>query len=266
MLIASWNLRNGGIDAGDTGRLTRQLGLLAGLVADVILIQEAKHWLLNGAHGLHLAERTLDMRGYVARADRHDCHLVVLIRPGRRLEVLRERHERHPPFWHAQARVECRMAGLDRPLIIASAHFAPFNPAIREEEARASSDLAKGWAVLGGDFNDPGLGDPAVDWRALPGYKQVRHGPDDRAAARSLQQAGFVDVAGFLSDQRNIPGLRAPTAGFGQDSTPIRCDRIYVSKPLEPAITDYLMVEQNDSDHHLITAHLDLGEARAIGR
>ncbi|GAA3844024.1 hypothetical protein GCM10022226_78810 [Sphaerisporangium flaviroseum] len=260
MLIASWNLRDGGIDAGDTSRLERQLRLLADVRADVVLIQEAKHWLTDGARWLHLANCILGMSGYIARAERHDCNLVVFIRPRCGLVPVRERHEVHAPFWHAQARVECRVAGGDVPVVLASAHFAPFDPVIREQEARASSDLAKGLTVLGGDFNDSGLGDPPVDWESLPGYKAVRHGPDDQAAARVLHQAGYIDVAAYLADHQNDPRLRAPTAGFGHGLAPIRCDRIHVTAPMVGAIRGYRLVEQDQSDHHLITVDLDLSQ------
>jgi endonuclease/exonuclease/phosphatase family metal-dependent hydrolase len=262
MKIASYNLLNGGLDHGDASRLLRQLKRLADLDLDAVSIQEGKYWLRDGSRALHLAEKVLGMRGYLAPAPRHDCNLVVFVRPHRGVKVVQERHELHAPFWHSQARVECQVEGIEAPVILASTHFAPFNPAIREEEARASSDLANGWAVLAGDFNDPGLGDPPVDWESLPGYKTVRHGPDDQAAARVLQQAGLIDVAAFLSDQRNEAALRAPTAGFGHHSTPIRCDRILVSTPLVPAIANYWRVTQDDSDHHLIVAELDLSHVQ----
>ncbi len=158
----------------------------------------------------------------------------------------------------------CHVAGLSDPLVFASTHFAPFNPALRVEEACASSDLAKGLAVLAGDFNDPGLGDPPADWGGLPCYKVVRHTrsdvpgwPQDDRAAHVLHEAGFVDVAAHLA-QRGLPGVLGATAGFGMGSTPIRCDRIYVTGPLTDVIADYGTVASEDSDHHLLTARLAL--------
>jgi endonuclease/exonuclease/phosphatase family metal-dependent hydrolase len=265
VLIVSWNILNGGFDGpGDASRLIRQLARLAALRPDAVMIQEAKHWLRDGATGLHLAERTLGMRGYLAPASRHDCHLVVFVRAGD-IQVIRERHEQGHPFWHAQARVVCRVAGLDDPLTLASAHFSPFAPGVRVEEVGASTDLAKGWAVLAGDFNDPGLFDEPADWDALPGYKVVRHArsdvagwPQDDRAARVLDRAGFVDVAEHLARQGR-PATRAPTAGFGAGSLPIRCDRIYVTQPLVPAVVDYGVIRTGDSDHHLITVRLEWG-------
>jgi endonuclease/exonuclease/phosphatase family metal-dependent hydrolase len=264
MVIVCWNICDGGFDDGRAGRLTRQLELLSDVRPDVALVQEAKHWLDNGACGLHLAERMLGMRGYLAAAPRHGCHVVVFVRPHGELEVVRERHQERHPFWHAQARVVCRVAGLGDPLVLASTHFAPFNPALRVEEACASSDLATGAAVLAGDFNDPGLEDPPADWGGLPGYKMVRHTrsdvagwPQDDRAARVLREAGFVDVAAYLAGQGN-PAMLGPTAGFGARSTPIRCDRIYVTEPLAGAIDHYAVMATQDSDHHVITARLAL--------
>jgi exodeoxyribonuclease-3 len=265
MVIVSWNLLDGGFDGGSAVRLTRQLAVLADLRADVALIQEAKHWLAGGACGLHLAERMLGMRGYVAHAGRHGCHVAVLVRPHGDIRVIREGHEEYAPFWHAQARVVCQVAGLADPLVLASAHFAPFNPGVRVEEACASSDLARGVAVLGGDFNDPGLGDPPADWGGLAGYKLVRHArsdvagwPQDDRAARVLAEAGFVDVAAYLAGRGHRAALK-PTAGFGAGSAPIRCDRIYVTGPLVSCIADYAVIGTDDSDHRLIRARLDLG-------
>ncbi|MEV7968524.1 hypothetical protein AB0O34_21430 [Sphaerisporangium sp. NPDC088356] len=166
MLIASWNLRDGGIDEGNAGRLGRQLRLLAGIGADVVLIQEAKHWLECGGRGVHMAEWMLGARVYLVTAPRHGCHLSVLVRNGSNIEVLRSRHERHAPFWHAQARICCKVAGMK--MIFASTHFSPFSPDLRVLEAQANSDLAVAVTVLGGDFNDPGL-EETTNWGSLPG-------------------------------------------------------------------------------------------------
>ncbi|MGW4639528.1 endonuclease/exonuclease/phosphatase family protein [Sphaerisporangium sp. NPDC004334] len=261
MLTVSWNLQDGGIDEGNASRLGRQLRLLADIGADVVLIQEAKHWLERGGRGVHMAEWMLGARVYLATAPRHGCHLAVLVRNGSNIEVLRSRHERHAPFWHAQARIFCKVA--DRKMIFASAHFSPFSPDLRVQEAQASSDLAGAVTVLGGDFNDPALGE-TTHWSGLPGYKAVRHAAVDDPArqderpARVLDQAGFIDVAAFLSDTRDQPELRTPTSGFSPTSVPIRCDRIYVSKPLRKTIRRYEVIEQEESDHHIVLAELDL--------
>ncbi|MET8139898.1 hypothetical protein ABZU32_06255 [Sphaerisporangium sp. NPDC005288] len=143
MLIASWHLQDGGIDEGDTSRLGRQLGLLADIGADVVLIQDVKHWPEHGRQGVHMAEQVLRARAYLVTARRHGCHLAVFVRNGSDIKVLRSRHERSAPFWHAQARIFCKVASMK--MIFASAHFSPFSPDLRVQEAQAAGE----WGSLG---------------------------------------------------------------------------------------------------------------------
>lgn len=127
------------------------------------------------------------------------------------------------------------------------------------------SDLAAGHAVAAGDFNDSGHDDPPARWADLPGFKQVRHtlpeapGVEDTEAARVLHTAGFQDIGTALGDRR-------PTAGFGDGSIAIRCDRILLSPSLTGAATRYQVIDTDgDSDHHhLVVADLNLARVQEL--
>jgi hypothetical protein len=250
LAVGAFNHQDGGIDAGSYERLDAQLEVIAPLELDVLFSAEAKGWLDRGRAALHRAARRLSMRPLHARAPRHDCNLVIFVRTGR-LAVLEERHASGHPWWHAQARAVVTAPGPAGPLWLAGAHLAPFNPDIRAAEAYATTELGDRPAILGGDWNDKGNGDPPVDWAALPGCKAVRHLPHGGLpAAEILARAGFADAAAVIS-----PADRQPTAGFPR--APIRCDRIYLSRPLPGSVTGYQVTAMDGlSDHHLIAAQI----------
>ncbi len=139
------------------------------------------------------------MRPVWVLAPRHDCNIVVWINP-QRLRDPGERHETAHPFWHAQARVSVQVDGLSERLWLFGAHFSPFVPSIRVQEAYATANLADGRLVIGGgDFND-GLMDPVVDRGGMPAYKRLRYlRPGGESAAGVLAAAELVDVAAVLN-------------------------------------------------------------------
>jgi hypothetical protein len=104
--LAAINHLDGGLDPLPGGgysrdRLDAQLDLLLDLDADIVLSTEGKGWLADDAHLLGYAAHRLGMLPHVARAPRHDCNLVIWLRPGRFRDIT-EHHQLHPPFWHAQ--------------------------------------------------------------------------------------------------------------------------------------------------------------------
>jgi endonuclease/exonuclease/phosphatase family metal-dependent hydrolase len=255
LTVGTYNHQGGGIDGGSQDRLDRQLDLLAAAELDALLCTEATHWFDHGRRGLHHAAARLGMRPLWVRAPRHDCNLVVFVRPDR-LQVLEERHERGHPWWHAQARVVVRVAGLHEPLWLVGSHFAPFNPEIRLVEARATAELGDRPTVLAGDFNDEGLGDLPTDWAALPAHEALRHADVyGESAATLLHRAGFVDVSAAL-----FPDPRDRTHTAGMSRAPVRCDRIYVSERLSGSPVAHRTVTDADSlsDHRLVVAELAL--------
>src|SRR5208283_916711 len=96
----SYNL-HGGLDDDSDQRLLRQLALLAGVGADSRAFQESKGWRGESAdyRVLHLAERVLRMRGFLARSAHHGCDLALFVRESAGLRVIRQRHEQGPPYW-----------------------------------------------------------------------------------------------------------------------------------------------------------------------
>ncbi|HZP51406.1 hypothetical protein [Actinocrinis sp.] len=264
--IGVYNHLNGGIDHGAAGgagaldrleRLDRQLGLLASLELDVLISTEAKGWFEPDDAPLKLAAARLGMTPLWVRAPRHDCNIVIWINP-RRLHHPEQHHETHHPFWHAQARTSVRVEDLDERLWLFGAHFSPFVPQIRVQEAYATCDLADGRLTIGGgDFNDDGLADPIPDRSGLPAYKRLRHmRPGGESAASVLHAAELHDMAALLEPMTTS---RQPTAGF-EDDAPIRCDRLYVCQRLRetPRTFSTLPYDAALSDHRGIHGTLDL--------
>lgn len=262
--VGAYNHFEGGIDRDASGgarldRLDAQLDLLAPLGLDVLISTEAKGWFGRGdGAALELARTRLGLVPLWVLAPRHDCNIVVWINPERLHDPV-EHHEAAHPFWHAQARVSVQVEGLAERLWLFGAHFSPFAPRIRVDEAYATADLADGRLVLGGgDFNDDALMDPIPDRSHLPAYKRLRHmRPGGESAATVLAAAEFVDVAAALYPER-----RDPTAGF-KNEAPIRCDRLYACKRLRETPREYerLPYDEALSDHCGINAWFDLSAA-----
>lgn len=256
LAVGAYNHEGGGIDDGDDMRLRRQLDMIASFGLDVLFSTEATHWLRDGRRALWQAARRLGMQPLWAPAPRHDCNLVIWVRPGR-TEVLEERHVCGHPWWHAQARAVVRVGGLAQPLWLAAAHFAPFNPDIRIAEAYATCELGDRPAIVGGDFNDGGPGDLPTNWAALPGWQALRHLPfAGESAAGILARAGFTDVGAAA-----CPDPRQRRATAGVPAAPVRCDRIYLSGQLPAVPAGYEVIDDGAelSDHRLVIARIELG-------
>lgn len=259
--IGAINHLDGGIDARPDGgrsldRLDAQLDLLAELDLDVILSTEGKGWLDQDNHLLGYAAHRLGMAPFLAPAPRHDCNLVIWLRPGRFREV-REHHIVREPFWHAQARVEVSLDGLRERLWLVAAHFSPVAPPIRTAETYATLELAADGRLLigGGDFQDDASAEEAPDRSHMDPARCLRYGTpgDPQSPAALFRAAGMVDVAAAL-------GNREPTAGF-VDGAPLRCDRFHLSRRLAHTPRAYRVHPDPDgkrSDHLIIDAELDL--------
>lgn len=262
--IGTYNHLKGGIDHDSTGgkvldRLDAQLDLLAPLGLDVLISTEANWWLdEQDDRALELARTRLGMVPYGARAPR-GFDVVLWVRP-ERLRDPREHHETGHPWWHAQARVSALVDGLSDRLWLFGAHYAPFVPGIRLDEAYATAALADRLVIGGGDFNDDALFDPIPDRRAMSAGRRLRHArPGGESAAGILNAAEFGDVAALL---HGGVGERVPTAGF-KDGAPIRCDRLYVGKRLHetPRQFSTLPYDPELSDHCAVHAWFDLSAA-----
>lgn len=260
--IMTLNHEDGGGEPGDWRRLDAQLKLAATERPDVVFSTEAKHWLANRGEGLERARKALGMTPHVARAPRHDCNLVIWTRP-EAIRVRGEHHQTMHPFWHALAAVEADIVGFTphsrEPVWLIAVHLSPFDEALRNGEARALREFEKRLTIIGGDFQDEGVGDRPTSWKHLPVSKQERHRHHDGThPALIMQTSGYLDIGTAVIPD---PGRREPTAGF-KDGAPVRCDRLLVSERMArccPTMSyRVLPYKRRLSDHRAVTAALQL--------
>ena len=105
LTFATWNLREGGLDAGIDTRLRRQMAALAERQPTVVALQECTNWDRDHFRMLHRAEELLGLRGFLSPSSHHGCHLAVFIREGTGWQVTAQRHEQGHPYWHGVAAV-----------------------------------------------------------------------------------------------------------------------------------------------------------------
>ncbi|RAY15433.1 hypothetical protein DPM19_12135 [Actinomadura craniellae] len=251
MRVASYN-----IDAAATAdQREHQFTRLAELGLDVLGIQEAKHWDRDGWAQLHEAEILLGMRGFPVPSNHHGCHLVLFVREPK-VRVLRERHDRAAPYWHALCGLEIVLDEhlFDR-IDLYNTHLAPSSPTTRLAEAETFHLLTKrAPVILLGDFNALPAGDPNPP-RTDASYRSVRR-KLDRTPAAVIAEAGFTDVGAHLEDT-------TPTVGHAPGSKlAYRCDRICTTLP-PAAITGYQVVTDLDdcSDHRPVVAEFTFAKA-----
>jgi endonuclease/exonuclease/phosphatase family metal-dependent hydrolase len=253
LVFATWNILNGGIDAGDGARFRRQMAVMAGLEPSAVAFQECKHWDEDGYRVFHTAERLLGMRGFLCPSAHHSCHLAVFVREGAGLRVIEQRHEQGNEWWHGVACVLVEAEGFPQPLQLASCHLAPSSPVRRLAEAESFALVAKrGPLIVGGDCNALPASDPQP-----PGPVAGEHRRKlDRRAAKALEELGLTDAGAHAGDA-------APTVGHAS-TLPYRCDRIYTSLPAG-AITGYQVITTADgeSDHRPVIAEFGLARAAA---
>ena len=244
----SWNIKNGGVDAGDTTRLRRQMTALAELELSVIALQECKDWERDNFRTFHLAERLLGLRGYLGRSAHHGCHPAIFIREGAGLHVTEQRHEHGDPWWHGIACVAAEVEGSGQPVQFASCHLAPSSAERRLAEAESFALVQeRGLLIAGGDFNALPAAGPEP-----PGPVSGKHSRKlDRRAAKALEETGLTDVGTYARDT-------TPTVGHAS-TLPYQCDRVYTSLP-EAAITGFEVITtaDADSDHRPVLARFDL--------
>jgi endonuclease/exonuclease/phosphatase family metal-dependent hydrolase len=255
LTYATWNTLGCGIDAGSDSRLRRQMTLLASLSPTVVGLQECRHWDRENFRALHLAERLLGMRGFLAPSAHGGHHLAVFIREDAGLRVTEQRHEHGNEWWHGVACVLVEAEGFPQRFQLASCHLAPSSPVRRLAEAEAFALVTgRGPLIAGGDWNALPAGDPEP-----PGPVSGKHRRKlDRRPAEALEELGLLDVGACAQDT-------TPTVGHAS-SLPYRCDRIYTSLPPD-AITGYQVITAADdeSDHRPVIAEFDLAASASPG-
>ncbi|WP_326595951.1 hypothetical protein [Streptomyces sp. NBC_01803] len=178
--------------------------------------------------------------------------------------------------------------GTHVPILVASVHYAYHNAAQRDLETGWLTRLPDKWApvdgqhaqlpvLIGGDFNCelPGTG-PLTRPRdiadrphrvhrtiLLPGGRRVM----DTGPAATFAEIGLADAAHIAATNGDKEAL-APTVAASPTHGPARrCDAIYLSDALAPAVADYTVIDMTGpglSDHDTVTLRLHLPTLRRL--
>lgn len=270
--VVSYNVHDGGLDGGDDRRWRAQIDVLGSLVADVVVVQEAKHWDRDGAARMFATAEALSMQPLLARSASHDCHLVVLYRWPKVTCVRFDPAAGCGAFHHALARADLHITGFDQPVRVAATHLDPFSGDNRLAEAGwlTTREYTDGRTILAGDLNCIGATDPEPDWNTLDSPHTHRRliglgghpGPADRRAMRVLLAEGYHDPHTPNSACRSPPPQATRTVNPGR-----RSDYILPSGALLPALVGYQVIDtpttRAASDHLPVIADLDLDESDA---
>ncbi|MEE6258927.1 endonuclease/exonuclease/phosphatase family protein [Plantactinospora sonchi] len=264
MRVMTYNIKNGGRDGGDPGRLDRVLQVVGEVRPDVLAVQE-----LAGLRGdrrrLAAVEDRLSMRAYLAR-EWFGQPVAVLVRPP--AEVVSVAPVRRP-FHHAAQRV---VLGTDRgPLTVVGTHLHPYSGRRRLREARwLVTATGRGdpdrMVLLMGDLNslDPWTGHAERLARLAPRYRARHLMPDgatvDTRAVAALHRAGYVDLA---RQSGQAPADTVPTTGGGgAEFSGMRLDYLLATPALArlagPVRVVTGGVAESASDHYPLVADLDL--------
>lgn len=255
--IMTYNTLFGGFDGDDGSRFDRQVELIRNADPDVLLVQEWKGFLADGARRQFEAERRLERRALVAPAPVTGQNTAILLKPG--IDVLSfEADNAH--FHHAAAIAALRIPGLDTPLTAISVHLCPNGPHVRLREASYLVNYAvdDAFAVVGGDFNNvsPHAAEPTL--ADLPARFRARYadetGKADRRTLAALEAAGFSDI-GFRLGGHETPTV--PGAAFkGSEFVPFRCDYLMATAALAARVQRYEVIDDvpagEASDHYPI--------------
>ena len=265
--VLSYNILNGGRDTGSGGasdaRWRAEVEVIREAAPDVLLIQEARGFQVEGGEALYKAEEQLEMRGLLAVAPRTGQNTAVFVAP----HVIVNRFDPDSDhFHHALAQATVTVPGVVKPLTVGSIHLSPLSPALRAAEVGWLAGLAAPGelSLVAGDANSLAPGDPEpANWSDLPARFRVRYvdptGNADRSALAFLHAAGFVDAATTSGDPATptVPTTAFPEAEF----VPFRSDHVLLSPALAPALTSYKVLDddrtQAASDHLPVLVELD---------
>ncbi|GAA4241925.1 hypothetical protein GCM10022254_72740 [Actinomadura meridiana] len=228
--VATYNLREGGLDGGgpDRGhgadsRLRDQVALLASLDLDLIGLQEARWGQGKHERARQIARELGTSYHFVGRSNFYRLDLAVFVRENDDLTVERTEHLHGPPWVHGLTNTRLRVAGRPRPLHFLVGHSAPSSPATRLAEAEMATVHRHLDAIYVADFNAVAIND-APDTTGLDPYKVAKK--LDTLPAGELAAAGFHDVGAHWGDP-------TPTVGHGDHKIAYRADRIHTTVPDE---------------------------------
>jgi endonuclease/exonuclease/phosphatase family metal-dependent hydrolase len=264
MKLMSYNTLFGGWDGSDDRRCRARREVIAREQPDVLLLQECRHFDLNGHRRLYETEAALGMRGFLSVAPHTGLHTAVLARP-EYVPVAFASDSVH--FHHAAAAVTLRVPEFARPVTFVNVHLCSDGPHVRLAEATylIAHAAADGFALVAGDFNSVSPHDPEPDWTLLPAHNRVRYlsadgQAGDRRILQALHRAGYVDLAHRLGrhTEPTVPG-----AGFtNTEFVPFRADYFLASVALAEKAVAYAVVRDERtgaaSDHYPITVEFNL--------
>ncbi|AWC25211.1 Endonuclease/Exonuclease/phosphatase family protein [Aminobacter sp. MSH1] len=255
--IMTYNTLFGGFDGDNGQRFDLQVEIIRDADPDVLLVQEWKGYLADGAKRLFEAERRLGRRALVAAARVTGQNTAILLKPG--IEPISfEQDADH--FHHAAAIAELRVPGLDKPLTAISVHLCPNGPHVRLREASylVNHAIDDAYVIIGGDYNSVSPHDAEPALSELPARFRARYaGEDGKADVRtlsSLEAAGFNDI-GFKLGGHQMPTV--PGAAFqGSEFVPFRCDYLLATAALADQASNYRVLHDDRagqaSDHYPI--------------
>lgn len=255
--ILTYNTLFGGFDGEDGRRFELQVELIRAADPDVLLVQEWRGFLADGATRLFEAERRLGRRALVAAAPVTGQNTAILLKPG--IEPIRFEADAHH-FHHAAAIAELCLPDLDKPLTAISVHLCPNSPQLRLGEVGylVNHAIEDAYVVIGGDFNSISPHDLAPALDRLAARFRVRYadakGKADRRTLTALEAAGLIDI-GFRLGGHSTPTV--PGAGFqGNEFVPFRCDYLMASPALAERARNYQVLRHEGagqaSDHYPI--------------
>ncbi|MGC0422633.1 endonuclease/exonuclease/phosphatase family protein [Embleya sp. AB8] len=228
--------------------------VLAGLGADVIALQECRGWDEEHHARLHEVASALGMQALFAPSGSNRCHIVLLYHPETFHLDDWTPDAAEGRFQHTLLRARLTVHATDEKLTVLATHLSPLGGATRAVEAGWLTQYAEPGrsAVLLGDLNTIGAGDPEPDWTRFPPHLYSRHrtilpngewGPADRRAMHILVGAGWTDP--FAEPGREF----TPTVGhFRPDEPgPHRSDHILLSPALANRLVDCAVIDTDQT-------------------
>ncbi|GIG91585.1 endonuclease/exonuclease/phosphatase family protein [Plantactinospora endophytica] len=273
MRAMTYNIRNGGWDGADPGRLDLVLQVVNEQRPDVLAVQELRG-LRRDRRRLDMLARRLGMRAYLA-GGWFGQPVAVLVRAPAEARVVAPVRR---PLHHGAQRV---VLDTDRgPLTVLSTHLHPYSGRRRLREAgwlvgaagRGGPDrrpLPDRLVLLMGDLNslDPESRHEERVGRLPPAYRGRHLMPDgvtvDTRTVAALYRAGFVDLFRPDPSERGEPPKTVPTSGGGGvEFTDMRLDYLLGTPPLarladRPRVVTGGVAE-TASDHYPLVVECDL--------
>ncbi len=238
------------LDGALPDRLPKVVRVLRAAGADIIAVQEARHWRRNRREAFLKVSRSLRMPGLLFRAN-SGFDLAVFTR----LPVAAHtNYGPHTNLVHTTAAVTLTApSGID--FTVFATHLRPDYPHRRREAARLISWMLpyrNKFCAVCGDFNSLAAGDYVAS-RLLRAGSPITTG--SRGIIAPIEKAGWVDC--FRLRNPRAPGL---TLGTGRRVA--RVDYIFASKPLADRLVACRVLSHPDarlaSDHSPVWAEFDV--------